>query len=70
MPLYFFDIRWNGRRLNGKPDEGGLWFPNLRQAEREAREVAEEIRTKLGIGRVVIRIRDQHERIQEIVESS
>ena len=52
-----------------------MWFPDLDMAEREAREIAAEIASKLGIKkggrkRVGVCIRDHHKRIQrEIVVS-
>jgi hypothetical protein len=63
MPMYYFTVRWNGRSF----DERGHWFSSLKEAESEAREVAEEIHARLGIGQVQIVIRDEHEHVHKEV---
>jgi hypothetical protein len=48
-----------------------MWFPNLEMAEREAKEIAAAIRSKLGVERVTVCIRDHHKHIQkELIDSS
>ena len=65
VPLYYFELTWDGREL----DEP-LWFPDLKAAEREAREVAVEVVRRLGPRSINVSIRDQYKVIQkEIVVS-
>jgi hypothetical protein len=52
-------------RFDRRLDDERLWHPNLNQAEREAKEVAEEIRSRLGIGQVTVSIRDDRDQIQK-----
>lgn len=46
--LYYFELKFDDRELSG----GVLWFPNLKQAELEAKGTAEEIIRSLGIQKV------------------
>jgi hypothetical protein len=67
MPLFYFDFWYKDDRA--LTDEG-MWFPDLGMAEREAREIAAQIASKLGVKRVGVCIRDHDMRVQrEIVVS-
>ena len=62
MPLYYFDFRYDqGRAVANQ----GMWFPDIEAAEREAREIAEQIRLKLNVGSIDVCIRDQSKTIQK-----
>ena len=60
MPLYYFELEWDGREL-----EEPLWFPDLETAEREAREVAAEIARHIGLPSINASIRDHYKVIQK-----
>jgi hypothetical protein len=66
MPLYFFDLQWNGRDLPGKPH----WFSNVGAAERVIRAAAQEIKANLGVPKLNIRIRDEHNVIRKELDVS
>lgn len=63
VPRFFFDVREGARFI---PDDEGLEFANLDQAEREAATAVAEIgRDRLPCGEareITIEVRDEHHR--------